>query len=279
MKKFISYLLSSSIIAFSSPVLLADWENIDLKLTEMIDFTSFRKNRNKWCWLSCSLKLIEYWIRKYESYTYINNVNQKLLKQFKIMSGCVKRNIRNFQIYEPLFKELNKVLENYEGQTKIQIMSDQRCDLYFLSKALENILNEIFDKKDKNLFKCCYYDWISSTLNTNPNSITQQPYDIAKDIILKSKCPLVVGVGLVKKSDRNKIAGKEKYLKKYGLNYVHSKCAKDICIYGHCYLVTGIDDTIDGKRVKLVDPTKNKIIEFNKEEFNNISLIFLNVNI
>ena len=266
-KKFLSCFLVVGTIAFSGPMAFAEWESIDYNLTQMINFNKFRNKRQNWCWLSTSLKLIEYWIKKYNPSKDDKNVNKRLLEQFKIMSGCVRKNYRNFQIYEPLFKELNNVVMGY-GKQNFNIMLDQQCEMFYISEAVKEILNKIFDNK-KN-FEACYYDWTTKSSNS-------LPYDIAKSIILESKCPIVVGLGLVRPSEQRIIKDADKDLKKHGSHYIYSEFLNDAKIDGHCYLVTGINDNDSEKSIRLVDPSGNKVVEFSKKEFNSICLSLMSV--
>ena len=63
-KKLMSSLLATGTIAFSCPLAFASWTTV-VEQPKMINFKK-ELYKNNWCWLSSSLKLIEYWTNRYK---------------------------------------------------------------------------------------------------------------------------------------------------------------------------------------------------------------------
>ncbi len=279
-KKILSCFLAASTMAFSGPMAFAEWEYIDTG-KRMLDFTELNGTnfRNNWCWLSTSLKLLEYWTTKRGR---TGTVNNGLLNLCNRMNGLVKGSYSarrsDFRIYQPLFNKITEVLKAsqiaykgdpheilFKGKFTCDISADEICNSLINSKAIELILNDIY--KSERPFYSFYADFITNNLivpraNTDKEvnlrdyvGLKYTPYDLTKLIIDGFKCPLIVGVGRTAEGF---------------LSVEQVKILKLRAMAGHNLLVVGIDSTANKVLLKNPNPTDRvpENIEMSKDDFN-----------
>lgn len=269
-KKLVSGLLAAGTIAFSSPLAFADWTNVDVE-TKMINFEK-RLHKHKWCWLSSSLKLIEYWTNKYTKEKIEENY-QKTLEEMTSANVCPKN-------FETFLKILNSILmilrakypndcHNFSSKPYLDCDRDDACNSMVAIKGIEYFLNSCYGSK-----KFCSFqiniaskiseildkDWkINSKYIENPNA-----FDIASKIITENKCPLLATLP-TKRTGNNSVEKVMKFLasasRKENINGI---------VTFHAYLVSGIDS--QKGLVRLVNPSPRKaseaVTEISKDEFN-----------
>ncbi len=273
-KKFLSCILAAGTIAFSGSMAFAKWEYIDTVSKNMLDFTKLKNCRYQWCWLSTSLKLLEYWTTKLGRTV---KVNQGLLNTCNRMNGLVKRSDSSrrsdFRIYQPLFDRINKVLDNtqknmegFRSKDPVDINSDTVCNSAVNAKAIEVFLNDIYSSEKPFYFFNCdfirdailcsqengkeFIDWESV------HSFNLSSYDFMEKIVTENKCPVIVIIGL---------KDKDSFL---SMNEV-KQLIKNCPVPSHGFLVTGVDK--ENKKVRLTNPTPSdesrRNIEMSKDDF------------
>ncbi len=272
MKKFLSCLLAAGTLAFSSPMAFANWTGLDCNLGGMINFTKLQNRKCSWCWVSCSLQLMEYWTKKLKGTSVKRPSN--LGQYSKMLSG--KDRLRNFSYYEPLFDKVNEVLTEakrkypndplFKDRENLSVEKDETCNIIINYKAIEAILNSMYSEM-KEKFRFYNFSFLGTPNYTisDPEqlySVEQsktfqlKPYDLIKEIMTKHyKCPLTVVMGDCTSREFMKMLERAK---KRGFNYCN--------LQGHALLFTGID--LDSKKVRLKDPATLNTLEFNEDYFN-----------
>lgn len=269
-RKLMSSLLATGTIAFSCPLAFASWTTV-VEQPKMINFKK-ELYKNNWCWLSSSLKLIEYWTNRYKEKN-IEESCQKTLKKITDKSLC-QDNFKEF------FKILNLILgilkgkypNDYHGfscKPCLNCNEDDACSSIVAIKGVESFLTRCYNIKFHSFeinFINKELETVSEKLDISLKSIKDlNAFDIASKIINENKCPVLV-VSPAKRT--------ENYSVKKVINSLTSAATKSNLNAGtvtfHSYLVSGINNQ-EGL-IRLVNPTPRKrsemVTEISKDEFN-----------
>ena len=276
-KKILSCFLAASTMAFSGPMAFADWEYIDTGLKSMLDFTKLKHPnfRGKWCWLSTSLKLLEYWTTK-RGLT--GAVNRKLLNACNKMNGLVNGSDsarrKDFTVYLPLFDRIRSVLdvsqkyvEAFRYTYPVDIHSDNTCDVATNAKAIEVFLNDIYSSEKPFYFfeHNVICDMILCSQGNDRKFISSEDmrgfnlssYDFMEKVVTENKCPVIATIGMTLENSflsMNEVK-----------QLIQGRSARQL----HCLLVTGVDR--ENKKVMLTNPTPSdgfrRDIEMSKDDF------------
>ena len=276
-KKILSCFLATSTIAFSGPMAFAEWEYIDTGSKSMLDFTKLNRPnfRSNWCWLSTSLKLLEYWTTKLGR---TGTVNNGLVNKCNRMNGLVKGSDSSrrsdFRIYQPLFDKINKVLNNtqkymkgFRSKDPVDINSDTVCNSAVNSKALEVFLNDIYLSEKP--FYFFNYNVIGDVIlcsqgndkkfigSEDTYDFNLSSYDFMEKVVTENKCPVIVIIGTI---------SEDLFLP---MNEVKRLIKDHLGVPLHGFLVTGIDK--ENKKVMLTNPNSSdelrRNIEMSKDDF------------
>ena len=265
-KKLVSGLLAAGTIAFSSPLAFADWTNIDVE-TKMINFEK-RLNKHNWCWLSSSLKLIEYWTNKYKKEKIEENYQKTLEKM-----TSTKVSQENFETFLKILNSILMILQakysndyhNFSRNSCLYCDEDDTCNSMVAIKGIEYFLNHYYVNKKfysfeiniaSKISEILDKDWkINSKYIENPNA-----FDIVSKIITENKCPLLAALPISrtkKYSVKEIVKSIETHSKPYALSL-------------RFYFISGIDS--QKGLIRLVNPSPRKsseaVTEISKDEFN-----------
>ena len=271
-KKLISGLLAAGTIAFSSPLIFAGWTNVDMKSTKMVNFEE-KLGKTQWCWLSSSLKLIEYWTNKYKEESIQGNYQ-------KVLEEMTDKNLRQ-ENFGTFLTVLNLILLNlkkkypndYHGFSYKPFLfcdKDQTCSSMIAIKGVEDFLNRCYENRKFNSFEINFankeLEILDKDLEINSKSIKDNnAFDIATKIINEIKCPLLVALPTERK---------DAFSVEEVVNSLTSAAKKTNSNSGtlalHGYLISGIDSQKGS--VRLVNPTPRKsseaVTEISKDNFN-----------
>lgn len=269
-KKLMSGLLAAGTIAFSCPLAFANWTTV-MESPKMINFEK-NLGKHKWCWLSSSLKLIEYWTTKYKEKSIEKDCQETLER-------ITDKNLRQ-ENFETFFKTFNLILRilktkypndchGFSCKPYLRCDEDEVCNSIVAIKGVESFLNRCYDIKFHSFeinFANKGLETLDKKLNISSKSIENpNAFDIASKIIDENKCPLLVA--LPTKRTKN-------YSVEEIINSLTSTTRKANSSAGaialHGYLVSGIDS--QRGLIRLVNPTPRKssetVTEISKDEFN-----------